>query len=81
MVGPLALHAHRKQARERRLGRERLERDVRFDARPLVVIQAGAAQSFVVQGETQRLDEVELRARVGGEPDDVSRVGGNFGLK
>ncbi len=46
-----------------------------------MVIQAGTAQALVVQFEPQGLDQVQLAATIGAEPDNVARIGWNFRLK
>jgi hypothetical protein len=35
---------------------------------------------FVVHGEAQRLDQMQMAARVGRKTNDIARVGRNFGL-
>ncbi|MNT14385.1 hypothetical protein D3C72_1493870 [compost metagenome] len=47
----------------------------------LVVVEAGAAQTFVVQLEAQRLDQMQVAAAVGAEPDNVAGIRWNFRLK
>ena len=46
----------------------------------LVVVEAGAAQARVVEREAQRLDQVQPRAGVRAQADDVAGVGRDFGL-
>jgi hypothetical protein len=46
-----------------------------------VIVEARAAHGFLVQRETQRPDQVQTAAAVGGEADDVARIAGNFRLK
>src|SRR5438105_6573897 len=46
----------------------------------LVVIEAGALELPVVQGEAERLDQVQPAAGVGGKADDVAGVRRNFGM-
>jgi hypothetical protein len=46
----------------------------------LMVIQPGAAHVLVVHGEAQGLYQVQRAAGVGGQADDVARVGGDFGF-
>jgi len=48
--------------------------------REFAVIQPGAAHRTLVEAEPQRLDEVQPRARVGAEPDDVAGVGRDLGF-
>ena len=43
--------------------------------------QAGAAQAFIVQLVTQRLDEVQVAAGIGAEPDNVAGIGRYFRLE
>src|SRR5207249_11568815 len=50
------------------------------DARVFVVIEPGALQLFVVEGEAERAHEVQARAGVRREPDDVAGVRRDFGL-
>ena len=45
-----------------------------------VIIQAGAAQLFVIQLETERADQVQLRSSVGAQANNVAGVGRNLGL-
>ena len=45
-----------------------------------VVVEPRTAYRFLVQPESQRLHEVEARAGIGAQPDDVAGVGGNFGF-
>ena len=58
-----------------------LEAGVTLQGRVFVVIQASAAQALVVELETQRLDQVQVAAAVGAEPDNVAGIGRNFRLK
>lgn len=51
-----------------------------LDAGVFMVIQPGAAQLFVFQREAEWLDQVQGAAGIGGETNDVTSVGGNFGL-
>ena len=51
-----------------------------LDAGVFVVIQPGAAQLFVFQREAEWLDQVQGAAGIGGETNDVTGVGGDFGL-
>ena len=44
------------------------------------VIETGAAQAGIIEGETQRFDQVQRAAGVGAEPDDVARVRRNLGF-
>jgi hypothetical protein len=46
-----------------------------------VIIQAGAAQAFIVQLVTQRLDQVQVAAGIGAEPDNVAGIGRYFRLE
>lgn len=52
-----------------------------LERRILVVVQPGATQAFVIQFETQRLDQVQLAAGVGAQADDVAGIGWDFGLE
>ena len=47
----------------------------------LVVVQPGALELLVLQGEAQRRDQVQPRPGVGAQADDVAGVGRNFGLE
>ena len=44
------------------------------------VIQPGPAELFLLEVESERLDEVQRCPRVGAQPDDVTRVRWNLGL-
>ena len=44
----------------------------------LVVIEPGALQLPIVHREAERLDEMQPRARIGGEADDVAGVRWNL---
>jgi hypothetical protein len=48
------------------------------EARKLVVVQAGAPQRFVLQTEAQGLNQMQARAAIGAQADDVAGVGGGF---
>lgn len=52
---------------------------VDVDVGELVVIEPGPAEEPVVEVEAQGFDEVERRADVGAQPNDVARVGRNLG--
>src|SRR4029079_7182815 len=56
-------------------------RTVTADFGELVVVEPSPAQRGVVEVETERFDQVQTRAGVGAEPDDVAGVGRNFRLK
>ncbi len=45
-----------------------------------VVIEPRSAQQLVVHRKTQRLDEMQLAAGVGGQADHVAGVGRDFGV-
>ncbi len=47
----------------------------------LVVVQPGAAQALVVHVEAQRLDQMQVAATVGAQPDNVAGIRRNFWLK
>ena len=49
------------------------------DVGELVVIESGTAEEPVVEGEAQGLDQMECRADVGAQANDVARVGRNLG--
>ena len=54
---------------------------VHVDRGELVVVEAGAAHGFAIQAETQRFDEMELAAGVGGQADEIAGVGRDFRLE
>jgi hypothetical protein len=56
------------------------KRVVNPDACVFVVIQPGAAQVFVIECESQRANQVQLRAGIGAQADDVAGVGGYLRL-
>jgi len=49
--------------------------------REFLVIEAGAAHRFPGELEPERLHQVERRAAVGAQADDVTGIGRDFGLK
>ena len=49
--------------------------------RILVVIEPGTAQALVVQLKTDRLDQMQVAAAVGAQPDNVAGIRRNFWLK
>lgn len=51
------------------------------DAGELMVVQPGAAQALVVPRESQRFDQVQVKAGIGTQADDIAGVGWNFGFK
>jgi hypothetical protein len=51
------------------------------DLRPLMVIQAGAAQLAVLQPETQGVNQMKLSPGIGAEADDVTGIGRNLRLE
>lgn len=46
-----------------------------------VIIQSGAAKVSVIQRKTEWLDQMQFRAGIGGQTDDVAGIGGNFRLE
>ena len=52
-----------------------------LERRVLVVIEPGAAQALVVQLKTDRLDQMQVAAAVGAQPDNVAGIRRNFWLK
>jgi hypothetical protein len=62
-------------------GARRSEVLVHVDRGELVVIQAGTPHRLAVQAESQRLDEMQLAAGIGREPDQVAGVGRDLGLE
>ena len=61
-------------------GVEGVERGVLVHRRPLVVVEAGAAQARLVEPESQRLHQMQRAAGVGAKPYDVARVRGDLRL-
>ena len=51
------------------------------DRGEFVIVQAGSQQLLVLQRKPQRFDQVQLRAGIGTESDDVAGVRRNFRLK
>jgi len=51
-----------------------------FDRGVLMVVETGALQLFVFQGESERLDQMQPAAGVGAEADDIAGVGRDFRL-
>src|SRR5438552_772652 len=49
--------------------------------RELLVVEAGAAHRFAGELEAERLHQVQRRAAVGAQADDVAGIGRDFGLK
>ena len=45
---------------------------------PLPVIEPGAAQALVVHLKTQGFYQVELKARIGAEANNIAGIGWNF---
>ena len=45
----------------------------------LVIVQSGAAHMPVFHGKAQRLDQMQAAARIGGQTDDIARVGRDLG--
>ena len=43
-----------------------------------VIIQARPFQALIFEGETQRFDQMKLRASVGAQANDVARIGRYF---
>ena len=46
--------------------------------RVFVIVETGALELAIAQGEAERLDEVQFRARIRREADDVARVRRDF---
>ena len=46
-----------------------------------VVVEAGPAQALVIHLEAQRLDQMQVAATVGAQPDNVAGIRRNFWLK
>ena len=53
---------------------------VAVDVGEFVVIQPGPSQARVVQFEPQRTHQVQARAGIGAQADDIARVGRDLGL-
>ena len=49
--------------------------------KPPQIIQPRPAQGFVIHAKTERLDQMQLTARIGAQTDDIAGVGGDFRLK
>lgn len=56
-------------------------RGVEVEGDGVPVIEAGAAEVAVIEGEAEGLDEVEVGSGGGAEAGDVAGIGGNFGIK
>ena len=52
-----------------------------LERRVLVVVESGTAQALVVQFKTDRLDQMQVAATVGAQPDNVAGIRRNFWLK
>lgn len=76
-----ALGGERKEARLANALQATVQIGVTLERRVLVVIQARAAQTLVVQLEAQRLNQVQATAGVGAEPDNVAGIRRDFRLK
>jgi hypothetical protein len=57
-------------------------RPVAMDPKPrvLVIIETGALELTVAEPKTQRLDQMQLRARVRRQPDDVAGIRRDLGM-
>ena len=62
------------------IANEIVPRRMALQIRVLVVVEPGALQELVFHREAERLDEVQPRPGVRGEPDHVARVGRNLGM-
>src|SRR5690554_2369307 len=47
---------------------------------PLMIIESGATQAFIVEHETQRLDQVQAKAAISAQPDQIAGIGGYLRL-
>jgi hypothetical protein len=54
---------------------------VHVHGRELVVVEPGAAHRLAVQAEAERLDQVQLAAGVGRQPDQVAGVRRDLGFE
>ena len=60
---------------------EGVQMGVHRDIGEFVIVEAGAAQARVVELEAQRFDEMQPRAGVGAQANDVARVGRDLRLE
>ena len=51
-----------------------------FDPGVLAIVEPGTPHLCLVEGESQRLDEVQIAPGVDGEPHEVAGVGGDLGF-
>jgi len=51
-----------------------------LDARGFVIVKPGAAELAVIQGESKRAYQVQMRAGIGAQADDIAGIGRDFGL-
>ena len=80
MIEAGALGAEGKQALGRDIVVEVREGRVFSQIGKFPVVEAGPPQALVIDVEGEGVDQVELRAGIGAQANDVARVGRNFGL-
>ncbi|MNE93527.1 hypothetical protein D3C80_1913860 [compost metagenome] len=51
------------------------------DIGEFMIIQAGAAQPFVIPWEAHRLYQMQLKASIGAQADNIAGIGWNFRFK
>ena len=68
----------REQPRRAHARHERVQILVHVDIGELVVVQARAAQLGVVEIESERADQVQARAGIRAQADDIAGVWGDF---
>lgn len=51
------------------------------DPGPFMVVEPGTTQALIVEHEAQRLDQVQPKAGVGAQPDQVAGIGRNLGFE
>jgi CBS domain-containing protein len=81
IVSPRAARAESKPARVPETLEARLQARVLPHVGQLAVVEPRAPDSLCIQPESERPDQVQPRARVGAQPDDVAGVGRDLGLE
>ena len=81
MEGPRGLGGEREQARLSQAFQAAWQVGMTLECGVLVVVEPGAAQALVVQLKADRLDQVQVAAAVGAQPDNVAGIRRNFWLK
>lgn len=62
------------------LREEILKRWIHLEIHKLAIIQPGAAHPGVINGKSQRFDQVQTRARIGAQADHIAGIGRNLRL-